>query len=163
MAYTINHNSTDHTGASADVTLSLYSKDSSDYTITNQGVRPASTVLSNLDSGLSTPETYQFQFSRIPNIYLNSDVEKVLQAPSRTGIKLYHNVKQTWSYRDASGQLPDYDKPISGSIVLNIPNDGIITVADVRSFLEDMVASFWWDGSLRLERELRGSTNPLSD
>lgn len=163
MAYSINHNTTDHTGATADVTLSLYSKDPSDFTITNQGTRPASTSLSNLDSGLSTPESVNLQFSRVPNIYLNSEVEKVLQAPSRTGVKLYHNLKQTWSYTDSAGVLPAYDKPVTGSIMLTVPNDGIITVNDVKAFLEDLVESFWWDGSLRLDRELRGSTNPLTD
>jgi phage pi2 protein 07 len=58
---------------------------------------------------------------------------------------------------------PSYNKPVQGSISLSIPNDGVVTVTDVYQFLQDLVATFWWDGQLRLEKELRGSTNPLSD
>lgn len=163
MAYSINHNSADTTGRTADITVNLFSKSSNDYTVVSQGTRPASTTVSNLDSGISTPELTNVQFSRVPNIYLNSEIERVLQAPSKQGLKVYHNLKQTWSYADSEGVQPSYNKPVQGSISLTMPNDGVVTVTDVYQFLQDLVATFWWDGQLRLEKELRGSTNPLSD
>jgi hypothetical protein len=163
MAYSINHNSADTTGRTADITINLFSKSSNDYTVVSQGTRPASTTVSNLDSGISTPELTNMQFSRVPNIYLNSEIERVLQAPSKQGLKVYRNLKQTWSYTDSEGVQPSYNKPVQGSISLSIPNDGVVTVTDVYQFLQDLVATFWWDGQLRLEKELRGSTNPLSD
>lgn len=165
MAYSINHNSTVNTG-DPDITLSIYSCDPSDYAVTEMGNgKNRDTKLTNLGvSNLSTQEQTTLQFSRIPNIYLNTEVEKTLQAPTRTGLKLYHNLEQVWTYSDAAtAGAPVYNKPVRASLVLSIPNDGIVTTNDVLALLKDLLETFYWDGTARLDKELRGATNPLLD
>lgn len=160
MAYTISRNVPNHTYSN---TMQIGDFKAEDYAVIGTGIKPSQTTLTNLDSGVSTPEVVTLQFSKIPNIYLNSDIEKVLQAPSKQGLKLYHSVKQTWTYTDSAGTNPSYDKPVSASIVLNIPNDGIVSTTDVMRLMNDLVGTFVWDSASRLARELRGATNPLDD
>lgn len=165
MAYSINHNTTVNTG-SPDITISIYSCDPSDYAVTESGSgKNRDTKLTNLNvSDLSSQEQTTLQFTRVPNIYLNSEVEKTLQAPTKTGLKIYHNLEQVWTYSDGSAPTaPVYNKPVRASLMLSIPNDGIVTTNDVTALLKDLLETFYWDGVSRLDKELRGATNPLLD
>lgn len=93
-------------------------------------------------SGLGRPNaTVQLAHNMMGSIYERSGIAKVAQLPDKSGIKVYFQMRQSWTIADTEQPLaPEYQVAPSVSITLNVPNNELVTADVMQQLLLDAVA-----------------------
>lgn len=163
MAIVVNQNHTD-TPVSGVTTLSLpraIINYKADYCVMTD--TPGEAVISNKTSPVDAPERIRFAMSTVKDVYQNTDIDPGTVSPSKRGSQILVQLTEVWTKSDAT--LPSYkiNLPVSGHIVLKVPNDSDLTADMLISFLGRLVSGLYETGSStnpRLNALLRGSMIP---
>lgn len=127
---------------------------------------PTETKLNSISTGRAYPSSVTFQSSPVGNVYQGSSLANSPQKlPNKSGTKIYVNVSEVWS--KLSSDDPSYEAllPVTGSVMLKVPNDSLVSAEEVYDFLLRVVSTLVAGGQgvdpeAWLERLLIGSTNP---
>lgn len=121
--------------------------------------------LVSISSPLDAAADYTFKSSIIPNIYKGSGTIPVgLRDGNSTGVKLLCQKNEIWSITDSNDATYKVNKPVSAHLVLNIPNDGLITTTNVTDLINRMIGGLYEtvdsSGTSRLAAMLRQALMP---
>lgn len=158
MAYSIHHNVTPSSETGLEIEASYI--DTADYAATTNVA--GDFQMSNVTSPLGRPETIGYKFSTINDIYASSGIEKALWAPTRRGVSLLVQVKQTWTVSDDSdASAPEYAFPVTCNLTIKTLQHPLISEADIEALLKEALGSMLCvDGEKRISFLLRGSLDP---
>lgn len=120
-------------------------------------------ILTNITSPIDASETMRLACTDIKNIYTGTAIEPSLMSPSKSGISVLCELKETISVSDPANTDLDLRLPVSYHVVIKLPRSGYITTSDVATGLGRLVSGFFDTGSTattRLEAILRGSLVP---
>lgn len=154
MAYTIDHNApaSSTTGESI-VTRRL---DTSYYALTKN--LQGEIEYSNMQSPLGLPELIKKRISNVANIYTGSGIDPTLMTPTKRGVSLNYNVRQTWTAADSTNPAaPTFAMPPRASLTITVPNNELITTNDVWYLIESLLGVIFPDGVDSLAKDLRGA------
>lgn len=124
---------------------------------------PNEVILTNLNSPVAYPENYRFGSTVVKDIYKGTGISPSLYSQSREGTNSLCQLTEVWTKTDTADPSYTVALPISGHVVLKIPNDPIITVEDIIGFLGRLISGFYETGSAegtRLQAILRGCLKP---
>lgn len=113
---------------------------------------PANAVVVNLTSPVDRTEKFQWSCSDIKDIYQNTGIDPSAYAASRRGVRILAKVSEIWSETDTVDASFRVDHPVSGHLVLNIPQSGIITSEMVQTLIGRLVSGLFDTGSLTTDR-----------
>lgn len=163
MAIVVNQNHTD-TPVSGVTTLSFprgIPNFKADFCVTTDG--PGEAIISNKTSPVDSPEKFRFAMSTVKDVYQNSEIDPGTFSPSKRGSQILVQLTEVWTKSDATNASYKINLPVSGHIVLKVPNDSDISADMIQAFLGRLVSGLFETGSennLRLNALLRGSMIP---
>jgi hypothetical protein len=120
-------------------------------------------VLVNLTSPNDRIEKATIAFSNIKDIYQNTEIDPSVYAPSRRGINLYVQLKDTYSVTDDVDADFEQHLPISVSMTIRVPASQFLTAEHVQTVLARAVSLLYDQNSIavtRLNSLLKGSLTP---
>lgn len=125
--------------------------------------QPEEVILTNLTSPTSYPERIRIGASEVADVYKGSGVEPGLYSPTRRGTSILCQLTEVWKVTDTVDSTYEVALPVTGHIVLKVPNNEQITPAMINTFLGRLVSGLFETGSettTRLASILRGSLTP---
>lgn len=120
-------------------------------------------TLVNLTSPNDRVEKALITVSDIKDVYQNTDIDPSVYAPSRRGINLYVQLKDTYSVTDSVDADFEQHLPISASITVRVPASQYLTAEHVQTAVARAVSLLYDQGSVtttRLNSLLKGSLKP---
>jgi hypothetical protein len=124
---------------------------------------PTEVILTNLTSPINYPERVRVGATEVADVYKGSGVEPGLYAPTRRGISILSQLTEVWKVSDTVDSAYEVALPITGHIVLKVPNSDQITPEMINTFLGRLVSTLFETGSdttSRIASILRGSLTP---
>lgn len=118
--------------------------------------------ITNITAANDRPENIRIAYSEVKNIYANSGIEAVNQAPSTKGFSLVSQITEVGRVTE-SVTGATYDLPISAHIVIKAPNDSLITAAVIETVLKRLLSSLYNDNvttTTRLAELMKGAVTP---
>lgn len=163
MAYSIVYNRTEHT-SDTPLELEAYPLLTTDFSVkpSAKTAKGASCVLTNLTSPLGLPETVEYQFQEIADVYANTGIDRALCTPSKHGVAFFVKVQETWTAKDSSdAAAPEYALPVTATLRIKMPQNGLIATADVQALLKRLITALYPDNTEFMTELVRGSLNPI--
>lgn len=163
MAIVVNQNHTD-TAVAGVTTLTLpraIINYKSDFCVVTD--TPGEAVLSNKTSPVDAPERLRFAMSTVKDVYQNTDIDPGTYSPSKRGSQILVQLNEVWTKSDATLASYKINLPVSGHIVLKVPNDSDLTADMLIAFVGRLVSGLFETGSAtnnRISALLRGSMIP---
>jgi len=118
--------------------------------------------ITNITAANDRPENIRIAYSEVKNIYANSGIEAVNQAPSTKGFSLVSQITEVGRVTE-SVTGATYDLPISAHIVIKAPNDSLITASVIETVLKRLLSSLYNDNvttTTRLAELMKGAVTP---
>lgn len=162
MAYEIVYNRTEHT-SDTPLSIEAYPLLTEDFSVkpSANGQKGASCVLTNMTSPIGSPETVEYQYQEIADVYANTGIDRALCTPSKRGVAFFVKVQETWTARDASdAAAPQYSLPVTATLRVKLPANGLIATADVQTLVKRLITALYPDNSEFMTELVRGSLNP---
>lgn len=107
-----------------------------------------------------------FKSSTVPNIYkgIGASIPTGLRDAMVTGVKLLNQRNEIWTKSDSTDTVYRVNKPVSCHIVLQVPNDELITVDEVQGLINRTCGQLYEivdsKGTTRLAAMLRQALTP---
>jgi hypothetical protein len=128
-------------------------------------------ILTNLTSPIGFPETIEYQFQEIADVYTGTGIDRALWSPSKRGVAAFCKVQEVWSVEPAADEnFTAYAVPITGTVRLKVPANAVITSEMLESFFQRLLAALHplTDTSSEaptavLPHMIRGALNPKKD
>lgn len=120
-------------------------------------------VLANLTSPLGAVETVRFAVNDVANVYTGTGVAPSYSATSKHGVSVLMQLNDIYSITDSVDATFRQDLPITGHIVLKVPDSELLTGDVLKAFLGRLVDLAFNSGlttSERLAALCRGSLLP---
>lgn len=120
-------------------------------------------VLANLTSPLGAVETVRFAVNDIANVFTGTGISPTLWATSKHGMSVLIQLNDIFSVTDTVDSTFRQDLPVSGHIVLKVPDSELITGDVIKAFLGRLCDCAFNSGvvtSERLAALCRGSLLP---
>lgn len=117
----------------------------------------------NTTTPLDRPEIFRFACQNISNVYTGSGIAPAMQGPLKTGRSILVQLSDIYSVEQAGVSEDLYQMPISGHLVLRVPNSEHITEELIFNHLSRLLAGLYDTGSdstSRLRGLVRGSLLP---
>lgn len=163
MAIIVNQNHTDTPVAG--VTSLAFSRGilnyKADYCVMTDD--PGEAIISNKTSPVDAPERLRFAMSTVKDVYQNTEIDPGTYSPSKRGSQILVQLTEVWTKSDATNASFKINLPVTGHIVLKVPNDSDISADMIIAFLGRLVSGLYETGSLtnsRINALLRGSMIP---
>lgn len=124
---------------------------------------PGEVVVTNTTSPTDRPEKFRFACSDVKDVYKGSGIDPNLYSPSRYGASILIQLTDTYSVIDSVDPTYQNALPLSGHIVLKVPNNQLLTGDMIKAFLGRLCDGAFSTGladSARLQSLLRGSLKP---
>lgn len=165
MAKTLNMNFNDTTvtgGTAVELTLPQLNY-AADFRVTKDDASEA--IITNITSPIDMPERFRFAHNQVADVYKNTGIDPTMYYASRRGTQVLCQLTDTYSVTDASA--PDYLAllPVEAHIVVKVPNNDLVSVAQVESLVTRMLAGLYETTAgreTRLRSLLRGALLPSS-
>lgn len=132
-----------------------------DYRVTQR--KGNEVTLTNITAPTDAPETYRFGYSEIPNIYMDTGIEKSMWLPTKRGLSVILQLKSVYSLSDSADATYRALLPMWAHMVLRYPNHQLVTPAVVQTHIKRMLAGLYDTGTTdtsRLSALMRGSVLP---
>lgn len=120
-------------------------------------------ILTNLTSPFDRPETLRVGYSRIKDVYLNTQIDPSVYSPTKSGISILTQLSETFSVTDSVDPSYRVDLPVKAHLVISVPNSSDITVDMVQTLVGRLVSTLYDTGksdTTRLAQILRGALMP---
>lgn len=132
-----------------------------DFRILRSGDQEARII--NVTSPIDRPEVFRFACQNISNVYTGSGIAPGMQGPLKTGRSVLVQLSDIYSVEQTGESEDLYQMPISGHLVLRVPNSEHITEEVILNHLSRLLAGLFDTGSdstSRLKGLVRGSLLP---
>lgn len=120
-------------------------------------------ILTNLTSPFDRPETLRVGYSRVKDVYVNSQIDPSVYSPSKAGVSILTQLSETFSVTDTVDPSYRVDLPVKAHLVITVPNSADITVNMVETLVGRLVSTLYDTGktdTTRLSQILRGALMP---
>lgn len=120
-------------------------------------------VLVNLTTPLDRPEQIRIATSDIKDVYMSTDIDPSVYAPSKRGVSILAQITDTLSVNDSTDADFRVDLPVSAHLVIKVPASEYISADKVEALVARLISSLYETGSnqaTRLDSLLRGSLVP---
>lgn len=124
---------------------------------------PGENQITNTTCPTDRPEKFRFACSDVKDIYRGSGIDPNLYTPSRYGSSILIQLSDVYSVVDTANPAYQAALPLTGHIVLKVPNNNLITGEVIRSFLGRLCSGAFGTGvvdTARLQSLVRGSLKP---
>lgn len=124
---------------------------------------PGEVKISNVTCPTDRPELMRFAVSEVRDIYKGANIDPNLYTPSRRGVSLVVGLSSVYSITDTANASYTAAVPISGHIVLKMPNNQLLTGQMIKDFLARLTDGMFNTGvvdTTRLQSLFRGSLRP---
>lgn len=120
-------------------------------------------ILTNLTSPLGAVETVRFAVNDVANVFTGTGVAPTVWTPSKHGVSVLIQLNDIFTVSDSVDATFRQDLPVSGHIVLKVPDHELLTGDVLKAFLgrlTDCAFNSGVVGSERLAALCRGSLLP---
>lgn len=120
-------------------------------------------IVTNSTCAVDRPERFRFAASDVKDVYKGTDIDPNLYTPSRRGVSVVIQLTDVYSLTDDTNTSYQAALPVSGHLVLKMPNNALLTGDMVKTFLSRLVDGAFTTGlvdTARLQSLLRGSLRP---
>jgi hypothetical protein len=157
MAYSINHNFTNHDDAQLEITVPYMV--TADYAVSTNTANRC--VLTNMTSPLGLPNTVEIQDQEIADVYKNSAIDRALWAPTRRGRAFYIRNTETWTQEDTTDpSAARWAFPMNCSIRCTVTNNDLVSESEVVLLVLRTLGKLYPGGLTAVAKILRGALNP---
>lgn len=158
MSYSYNPNYQSHSTPVTEITA--VPTVTEDFTPFVESSNKSRRVFKNMTTPIGKDETITFEYRNVANIYANSGIDPVFWTPTKRGIRLYASVSDVWTAIDSTdATAPHYDSPFSASLILQVPQNEILTEEDAARILNRLIGILYANGRAHWGKLLRGSTD----
>jgi hypothetical protein len=133
----------------------------SDWRVTKD--EPDEVIITNMHAPVTYPEKFRTGVTEVADVYKGTGISSSLYSPTRKGNNVLVQLTEVWTVTDTVDTTYNVALPISGHVVLKIPQDPAITADLIIAFLGRLVSGLYETGSedgTRLQALLRGALKP---
>lgn len=157
MAYTLNHNFTNH--ADAQNSIAVPYMVTADYAVSTNTANRC--VLTNMTSPLGLPNTVEIQDQEIADVYKSTAIDRALWAPTRRGRAFYIRNTETWTQEDPDDpNAARWAFPMGCSIRCTVTNNDLVSETEVIQLVLRTLGKLYPGGTAAIAKLLRGALNP---
>lgn len=124
---------------------------------------PGENQITNTTCPTDRPERFRFACSDVKDVYKGSGIDPNLYTASRYGTSVLVQLSDVYSIVDTVDPTYQAALPISGHIVLKVPNNQLVTGEVIKAFLGRLCDGMFNTGvvdTARLQSLVRGSLKP---
>lgn len=124
---------------------------------------PGEVQVTNTTCPTDRPEKFRFAYSEVKDVFKGTGIDPNLFTPSRYGASVLVQLTDIYSITDSVDPKYQAALPLSGHIVLKVPNNQLLTGEMIKAFLgrlSDGVFNTGVTDTIRLQSLLRGSLKP---
>lgn len=132
-----------------------------DFRVLKSGDQEARIV--NVTTPIDRPEIFRFACQPISNVYTGSGIAPAMQGPLKAGRSVLVQLTDIFAVEQAGESEDLYQMPLSGHVVLRVPNSEHVTEELILQHLSRLFAGLFdtgSDSSSRLKALVRGSLLP---
>lgn len=121
-------------------------------------------VMTNMRSPIGMPERIRVRYSRVADIYKDSNIEPSNRAQSRSGLSVFIQHTDISSVTDTVDATFLVQMPFSEQVTIKVPCNEYVTDTFVLAYLQRSLAAWFETGdhtALRLSALLRGGLLPV--
>lgn len=156
MSYAISYNSSHQAEGDTTKSITFHTIYPSDFAEVRND--PGKRKLTNVASPIGYPETVEVDSRQIADVYSGSSISKSLWLPTKTGTQVRTELRQVWTYADASdATAPTYALPVSSSLMIKIPNAPFLTKNDVLEILYRQLGLWYSNAADHIDEWFRGA------